>query len=129
MRQITSSLEDRFSEILHETLQHYMNSIVPTGYTARLPEILHDYRWHTERRWRFDFAIPTANLAIEVEGGIFVKGAHSSGVGISRDIEKYNEATLCGWHVIRVTSNMIKDKVNLAKLIERCLKLWLRNYG
>ena len=73
-----------------------------------------EYRFHGERRWRFDFAWPTARVALEKEGGIYqgagqrcsccrqpIGGAHRSTRGILRDIEKYNAATALAWHVVR----------------------------
>lgn len=68
-----------------------------------------EYRFHRHRKWKFDFAYPDRKLAIEVEGGIWRRGggAHSSGLAIIRDIEKYNTAILMGWRVIRLHSEMI----------------------
>jgi len=54
------------------------------------------------RKWRFDFAWPEHKIALEVEGGIFTRGAHGSITGITRDIEKYNAAACLGWRVLRV---------------------------
>ena len=67
------------------------------------------YRFHRHRKWQFDFAYPDRKLAFEVEGGIWRRGggAHSSGLAILRDIEKYNTATLMGWRVFRIHSEMI----------------------
>ena len=60
------------------------------------------------RKFRFDFAWPDLMLLVEVQGGIWTKGGHSTGVGISRDCEKGNLATLLGWRVLHVTSEQIK---------------------
>lgn len=68
-----------------------------------------EYHFHPTRRWRFDFALPDQKIAIEVEGGLFIRGRHARGAGIEKDIEKYNSATLLGWKVIRVTNKMIKS--------------------
>jgi len=55
------------------------------------------------RKWRFDFACVTRKVALEVEGGIFMRsgGGHRSVTGSLRDIEKYNAATALGWRIIR----------------------------
>lgn len=65
-------------------------------------EVLAEYRFHPGRDWRFDFAIPSCRVAIEVEGGCFNGGRHIRLDGFLRDMEKYNEAAVEGWCVIRV---------------------------
>lgn len=74
------------------------------------------------RRWRFDFAWPDLKVAVEVEGGIWIRGGHSRGVGMGRDAAKYNEAALLGWMLIRVTGVTIADGSALA-WIERALAI------
>lgn len=59
------------------------------------------------RKFRFDFALK--NLLVEVQGGIFQYGGHSSGVGITRDCEKTILAQLEGWRVFPVTGEQIKS--------------------
>lgn len=77
---------------------------------SRLPEPVREHRFHSSRLWRFDFAWPDHRLALEVEGGTASgHSRHSSGAGFERDCEKYNEAALLGWHVLRVTGQMVKD--------------------
>ena len=74
-----------------------------------LPEPVTQWRFHPTRRWRFDLAYPDKLIAIEVQGGIWRKGAHSSGMGITRDCEKACEATILGWRLMPVTPEMIQD--------------------
>ena len=61
-----------------------------------------EYRFAAPRRWRFDFAIPSEKVAVEVEGGAFTNGRHTRAVGFLKDCEKYSEAAARGWLVIRV---------------------------
>jgi len=79
----------------------------------RLPTPVREYQGIQGRRFRFDFAWPTLKLAAECEGGIWMRRtkahSHSSPLGISRDVEKYNLATIQGWRVIRATSTQIRD--------------------
>lgn len=77
-----------------------------------LPIPEREYRFHRHRKWKFDFAYPDLKLAFEVEGGIWRRkgGAHSTGLAILRDIEKYNIATLMGWRLLRIHSEMIIKK-------------------
>jgi very-short-patch-repair endonuclease len=78
-----------------------------------LPEPEREYRFHPTRRWRFDFAWPDYMLAAEVEGGVWVRGAHNRGAGFIKDCIKYNEAALLGWTVLRFAGAMITDGVAL----------------
>ena len=68
------------------------------GYEAYVRE----HRFHPTRRWKFDFAWLDLKLAVEIEGGIFVRGRHVSPRGFIADCEKYNNAVLEGWEVIRL---------------------------
>jgi very-short-patch-repair endonuclease len=74
---------------------------------AKAPAPEKEFRFHAERRWRFDFAWPSERLAVEVEGGTWTNGRHSRGKGYEADAEKYNEATLQGWRVLRFTGRMV----------------------
>lgn len=76
---------------------------------AGLPIPEREWRFHPTRRWRFDFAWPGDKLAVEVEGGVFVQGRHSRGVGMLADMEKYASAVLMGWRVLRVAAPHIKS--------------------
>ena len=80
-----------------------------------------EYRFHPVRRWRFDRAWPERKIALEIEGGTWVGGRHVSGSGFNADCEKYNEAALLGWTIVRVTSNMINEGRAL-KYIEQALE-------
>ena len=62
----------------------------------------------SSRGFRWDFAWPELMLAVEVQGQIWSKGAHSSGVGILRDHEKHNLATVAGWRVLYASGNTIR---------------------
>lgn len=68
-----------------------------------------EHRFHTRRRWRFDFAWPELRLAVEVEGGTWSTSRHTSGQGFADDCEKYNAAAIAGWCVLRYTDRAIKS--------------------
>lgn len=78
-----------------------------------------EYYFHPVREWRFDYCIPFAGIAIEVEGGAWSNGRHTRGKGFIGDMEKYNEATCLGWRLLRVTPS---DLMTL-KTIEYIKKL------
>jgi len=66
-------------------------------------ELWPEFYFCTERQFRIDYAIPPHKIAIEQEGGIYMKGnsGHSSGIGIARDMEKNNLLVSNGWKLIR----------------------------
>lgn len=70
------------------------------------PELVREHRFHSERKWRFDFAHLASRTAIEIEGGIW-NGRHTRGDGFQKDAEKYFEAHIRGWRVVRLTPNLI----------------------
>jgi very-short-patch-repair endonuclease len=90
-----------------------------------LPPPEREYRFHATRRWRFDFCFPDMKLAIEVEGGTWMKGGgrHNRGSGMENDAEKYNTAALDGWTVLRFTGNMIKSGLAIQH-IQRAFEQW-----
>lgn len=66
-----------------------------------------EHRFHPTRKWRFDFAWPQHKIAVECEGGTHMNGRHNRGTGYEADCEKYNEALLLGWRVLRVTGGQV----------------------
>lgn len=69
-----------------------------------------EYRFHPIRRWRFDFADLDNKIGIECEGGAFINGRHSRGTGMVKDTEKYNQATILGWRLLRYASSKQIDE-------------------
>ena len=59
------------------------------------------------RRFRFDFLLAEFALVIEVEGGTWSGGRHTSGVGFRSDCQKYNMALELGYRVLRYTTDMV----------------------
>lgn len=78
-------------------VEQFLSCLVQLGIPA--PE--NEYQFAAPRRWRFDFAWPGAKIAVEVEGGIFIRGRHVRPLGYINDIEKYNRAAILGWQVLR----------------------------
>ncbi len=66
------------------------------------PHLEREFRFDPNRRWRADFAHLPSRTLIEIEGGIFINGRHNRAAGFIADIEKYLEAALAGWTVIRL---------------------------
>jgi very-short-patch-repair endonuclease len=68
-----------------------------------------EYKFHPVRKWRFDFAFLDMLVAVEIEGGVWSGGRHGTGTGFTADCEKYNEAALLGWRILRFTPDMVKS--------------------
>lgn len=76
---------------------------------AKLPTPVTEHRFSPPRRWRFDYAWPAQKIALEQEGGVWVRGRHTRGKGYVSDLEKYNAAAVAGWTVIRCTPDQVQD--------------------
>lgn len=88
---------------------------------AGLPQPIPEYRFHAKRRWRFDWVFADERLAVEVEGGAWTQGRHTRGKGFTADLEKYAEALILGWRVLRVTPTQIDNGAAL-NLVDRILR-------
>ena len=89
-----------------------------------------EYKFHPTRKFRFDFAWPEKKIAFEAEGGAFSgknnkcpmcqqppRSRHTTGVGMSNDCIKYNEASILGWQVLRGTVKNINDGDSIDQLL------------
>jgi len=69
--------------------------------------------------FKADFAWPEARVVLEVQGGTFVVGGHSTGPGIERDAVKSLTAQISGWALICLTDKMLTrygEKIWLPKM-------------
>ena len=80
-----------------------------------------ELRFHPKRKWRFDLAHEALRLAVEVEGGVWRGGRHVRGSGFTQDCEKYAEALIAGWAVMRVTTDQVRSGQALS-WIERAVR-------
>lgn len=60
-----------------------------------------EFQFNDVRKWRSDFAIPSAKILIEVDGGVFSGGRHTRGAGFVADQIKHNAAAMLGYFVLR----------------------------
>nr|BAR19617.1 PF04480 family protein [uncultured Mediterranean phage uvMED] len=74
------------------------------------------------RKFRFDFLLSDTDLIVEVEGGTWRGGRHTTGAGFAKDCEKYNLALEHGYRVLRYTTNMVTDGSAVAQIVP----LWRR---
>jgi hypothetical protein len=78
-----------------------------------------EYKFCETRRWRSDFFIPELNTLIEYEGlTSSFKGGHQNKKAYTKNCEKYNEASILGFKLLRYTALNQSDIINdLKKLI------------
>lgn len=78
---------------------------------AGFPAPVFEFRFHPTRKWAFDFALPSLMVAFEREGFGPRGGAgrHQRANGYAGDAEKYSEAAIAGWCVIRATGRQIES--------------------
>ncbi len=78
-----------------------------------------EYRFHTSRMFRFDFAWPTKKIAVETQG---MGPGHFSLPGMTADCEKGLEALLLNWRVVYLTSTFLQDK-NMPTTLRKIARL------
>lgn len=78
---------------------------------AGVPRPLPEFRFAVlaGRLWRFDWAWPDQQLAIEVDGGGYTFGRHHRYAGFAEDCVKLNTAVVLGWRVLRCTPQQVQD--------------------
>lgn len=82
-------------------------------------EVVTEYKFHPKRKWRLDYYVKSGvvEVGLEVEGGVWTGGRHTSGAGFMKDMEKYNEATRMGIYIIRCVPSSLKKQVEAAKIV------------
>ena len=106
-------------------------SVLTKVLEKRWPGVVAEYKFHPERGFKFDYCWPDKMIALEIEGGIWGKqckickkwlqgGRHVRGKGYENDCEKYSEAAVLGWRIIRATPAMCKNGLMMG-LLERVM--------
>lgn len=97
-------------------MKHTIETTIGCLQKRGLPDPVAEYPFHPRRKWRFDYAFPDFQVALEVEGVTPAGGRHQRVAGYEGDIEKYNAAALLGWVVIRATPRQVESGQCLAWL-------------
>lgn len=116
-------------------------AIIPPAFAlalkaAKLPLPAVEYAFALEegRKFRWDFAWHTywqvlgnagevqqrPGVALEVQGGIWSRGAHGRGTGITRDMEKFSLGAALGWRLLLVEPKRLHHPETI-ELIRRAL--------
>jgi len=73
------------------------------------------------RKFRVDVCWRASMTVLEMDGGIWKVGGHSTGRGILRDMEKANLLQVAGWIVLRVTPQQLCTTETL-QLLQQVLR-------
>jgi len=87
----------------------------------KLPAWECQYHGIPGRKFAFDFAWPDKKVAVEINGQIWCKGGHSSGVGLIRDYEKLNLAQANGWRVFQFHSGQVHNSLDAVDFMKEVL--------
>lgn len=79
-----------------------------------------EYKFHDERKWRFDYAFIDQKVAIEINGGTYICGRHNRAGSVLKDYEKLNHAASNGWLVFQFIPQNAHLSTNL-ELVKKAL--------
>lgn len=75
-----------------------------------LPPVFAQWRFQNSRhpnsasrKWKTDFVFKDYQLFVEIDGGIWIRGAHGHPTDIIRNMTKGNDASLLGYAVLHFT--------------------------
>ena len=101
-------------------MKSHLETALQSSFRAhRVDGWVREYKFHPHRRWRFDFAFLGEKIAVEIQGGTYVRGKHSRGRAQRNDIEKHNAAVVLGWRVLYGDTDMVRS----GELTQTVLKL------
>ena len=101
---------------LKYTLLLFWHTLVPDG-----PAPVTEYVFHPVRKWRLDVAWPAYRVAVELQGGVWSRGAHGRGSGIVRNFDKLNNAQIEGWCVLQFSTDMLRDPAAVVGLVQAAI--------
>ena len=92
---------------LEDTFAMQLDAVGLDGYVR-------EYQAIPGRKFRYDFAFVSGkwqgkNLLIEINGGTFTRGGHSTGTGIRRDYTKQNLCQIAGYKLLTFDADMVKS--------------------
>ena len=81
------------------------------GDNPSIPDPVEEFKFHPTRKWRVDICWPAQKLALEIEGGTYMKsgGGHRSIAGYHNDMEKYNAISIHGFSLLRFTTEQMQS--------------------
>lgn len=99
-----------------ETLKGQLKVVLKVPFETEYP-----FASSIDRAWKWDIAFLEQKLAVEVDGGIWVKGAHGHPLTILRNMQKRNWGARLGWRILSFSTDEAK-KGQALSFIEWVLK-------
>lgn len=113
----------KFSDILarHEREKLVLALLAQLNYVGLAGRFIREYRFDPDRRWRLDLFSGRDLLGVELHGGIWRGGRHTTGKGFTADREKMNAAIEAGIRVLEYTPREVKSG-QACQQIERIIR-------
>ena len=89
-----------------------------------LPLPVRQLKFHPERKWRWDFAwdFPDIKLAVEIQGGSWMKrSGHNTAAGQTKDYEKWRAGVSLGWKILPYSSVDMKHVTSVVTEVAEIL--------
>jgi hypothetical protein len=104
--------------------------IAVAWFAAHGLEAVAEFRFDEKRRWRSDFYF-APDILLEVEGGVWSGGRHTSPKGFLKDMEKYNRAAVLGYRILRTTPDEVcmQETIDMVKAAIKSPVLYLPEKG
>ena len=97
-------------------------------YAGTLPVPIRGYLFDPPRRSHLDFAWPEFWVAVEIHGGLWIRGRHQRPGGYQTDCRKWNRAARLGWRVFHyTTADMTERPVQTVEEAVEFLRLVVRD--
>lgn len=107
-----NTINPKLKNIIKPNKKYFEDLVDRRIIMANLPVPQTQYKFLIDRKFKFDFAWPDRKIALECEGGVYIRGRHTRPMGFINDCRKYNLAALNGWTVLRYTPDMLKDIID-----------------
>jgi len=91
---------------------------------GNLPEPVRQYpvlNPKTGRHWKLDFAFVPEKICVEIQGGAWIKGGHTTALGQHSDYERHNALTRMGWRCLYFNSVATKHMAEVVEFVAEFL--------
>ncbi len=115
---INQALNDELAFQMDEAGVNYLREFRPHKFTVRFRWDFMIYSNSIEIKEPREFTYYGNQYLVEVNGGIWTKGGHSTGRGIQRDYRKANLAALNGWRQLTFTADDVHSGEALKTIMQ-----------